>query len=294
MTAIQESLPPSLLANDESFAFVRALATELSSGKVELPGFPDVAVRVQRVLADENVQPERVVRVVSSEPVLASQVLCIANSVAFNPAGKRITELRTAVARIGLNTVRTATIAFAVRQLRAAPEVKPIATELDALWKRTVNVASLCYALARRRSTVVPDTALVTGLLQGVGRLFILTRAVRYPSLLTNPASYQAIERDWHLSIATALLENWCVAEEIVQAVRDCEDYGRDPQGSVSLTELLIGATLIAVHTGQPELLEARLQSVKAVARLELNLDLCRQLTEESAEEINALRDALG
>lgn len=293
MTAIQQESPPSLLANDESFAFVRALATELSSGKVELPGFPDVALRVQRVLADENVQPERVVRVVGSEPVLAAQVLCVANSVAFNPAGKQITELRTAIARIGLNTVRTATIAFAVRQLRAAPEVKPIAAELEALWKRTVNVASLCYALARRRSIVVPDTALVTGLLQGVGRLFILTRAVRYPTLLANPASYQAIERDWHLSIATALLENWCVAEEIVHAVRDCEEYGRDPHGSVSLTELLIAATLIAVHTGQPELLEARLQSVKAVSRLELTLEVCRQLSEESAAEINALRDAL-
>lgn len=294
MNAIQESQPQALLASDESFTFVRALANELSTGKVELPGFPEIAARVHQVLSDDNVRVERVVRVVGSEPVLSSQLLVIANSVAFSPAGNQISELRTAIARVGLNTVRTATIAFAVRQLRAAEEVKSIAAELDALWKRTVLVSSLCYVLARRKTRIVPDTALLTGLLQGVGRLYILTRATRYPALFTNPAMYQAIERDWHLSIATALLENWCVSEEIVQAVRECEDYARESRGPVNLTDVLIAATLIAVHGSQPELLEARLQSVKAAARLELTSEICRQITEESAAEIAALRAALG
>ncbi len=293
MTVIQASAP-ALLASDESFQFVQALATELSAGKVELPGFPAIAMRVQEALADENVRPERVVRILGAEPVLASQLLMIANSVALNPSGKHITELRTAVARVGLNTVRTATIAFAVRQLRSAEEVKSIASQLDELWSRSVYVSSLCYVLARRATPVVPDTALLTGLLQGVGRLYIMTRAVRYPSLFANLSTYQAIERDWHLSIATALLENWCVAEDIVQAVRDSEDFGRDPRGAPNLTDVVIAANLIAVHGGQPELLEARLQSVKAAARLGLTREVCAQLTAESAQEISELRAALG
>ena len=40
-----------------------------------------------------------------------------------------------------------------------------------------------------------------------------MTRAVEYPALFANLASYQAIERDWHLSVAAALLENWEIAE---------------------------------------------------------------------------------
>ena len=36
-----------------AFAFVSELAKEVSTGKVELPSFPDVAVRVRKVLADE-------------------------------------------------------------------------------------------------------------------------------------------------------------------------------------------------------------------------------------------------
>lgn len=282
------------LGGDESFLFVQALATELSSGKVELPGFPDVAARVQQVLADENVGTDRVVKVIGAEPVLATQLLTIANSVALNPSGRTISDLRTAVARVGLNTVRTATIAYAVRQLRRAEELKPIATQLDALWHRNVLIASLCYVVARARAKVNPDTALLAGMLHGVGRLCIMTRAVRHPTLFTNPSTYHLIERDWHLSIAVELLTNWSVAPEIVAAVRDCEDYAREPGPVASLTDVLMAANMIAVYTGQPEFLEARLHSVKAIARLGLTREICELLTHQSAGEIAALREALG
>jgi HD-like signal output (HDOD) protein len=238
---------------------------------VELPGFPDIVARVQHVLADENVSTDKVVKVLGTEPVLAGQLMRVANSAALNPSGKAIADLRSAVARVGLNTVRTATIAYAVRLLRGGAELKNIADQLNELWQRNVLVASIAYVLARKRTQVNPDTALLTGLLHGVGRLYIMTRAVRHPGLFANPSSYQLIERDWHLSIATALLENWEIAPEIISAVRDSEDYAREPRGAASLTDVLVAANMIAIHNGQPpEFLQARLQTVRAVARLQL------------------------
>ncbi len=71
------------VSDPEAFAFVQALAAELSTGKVELPSFPDIAMRVRQVLADETVTPEKVVRVVGSEPALAARLLQLANSAAL-------------------------------------------------------------------------------------------------------------------------------------------------------------------------------------------------------------------
>jgi HD-like signal output (HDOD) protein len=282
-------------SGDASFAFVQALATELSSGKVELPGFPDIVARVQHVLGDENCSTDKVVKVLGTEPILSGQLISVANSVALNPSGKAIADLRTAVARVGLNTVRTATIAYAVKLLRAGAELKSISVQLNELWQRNVLVAAIAYILARKRTRVNPDTALLTGLLHGVGRLYIMTRAVRHPALFANPSTYQMIERDWHLSIATALLENWGIAPEIVVAVRDSEDYAREPRGEASLTDILLAANMIVVHHGQPpEFLQARLQTVRAVARLELTREICETLLSESEEEITALREVLG
>lgn len=295
MSATADSTTASIsTTRDESFAFVQALANELSEGKVELTGFPEVAARVQHVLADEEVSTDRVVRVVSSEPILATQLMQVANSVAFNPVGKPVTELRTAVARVGLNVVRTTTIAYAVRQLREVESLKSIRPQLDELWQRNVSIATMCYVLARRVSRVNPDTALLTGLLHGIGRLYIMTRAVRYPALFANLASYQAIERDWQAGVASALLENWEVAEDIVNAVRESDDLAREARGPVNLTDILVAANIIVNHDGDPVLLGVRLQSVKAVARMQLDAEACERLKQESEEEIAALREALG
>ena len=86
-------------SNQAAFAFVQSLALEMSAGKIEIPSFPDVAVRVRKVLSDENCSATQIARVVSAEPAMAAKLLQMANSVALNPNGSKITELKSAIAR---------------------------------------------------------------------------------------------------------------------------------------------------------------------------------------------------
>jgi HD-like signal output (HDOD) protein len=102
--------------NHDAFVFVQALAAEASAGRIEIPCFPDVAIRIRRVLADENCDAGQVARVTGAEPALAAKLLHMANSVALNAAGVKVTELKGAIARIGFSNVRTASLAS--RRLR--------------------------------------------------------------------------------------------------------------------------------------------------------------------------------
>ena len=51
--------------------------------------------------------------------------------------------------------------------------------------------------------------------------------------------------RDWHANVAKALLENWKVADEIVDAVAGYEDLDREARGPVTLTDVLSLAMLL-------------------------------------------------
>jgi len=280
--------------SDLAFTFVQALASELSGGKIELPGFPHIVMRVQKVLGDENSDASRVVKVLGSEPVLASQMVRMANSAALNPAGVRITDLRAAVARVGLDTVRSATIAFAMRQLRDAPSLKGLEAPLGTLWRRSVLVAGLSCVIARKLTNINPDTALLAGLLQGIGRLYILTRASSHRALFADQDTYQSIEQDWHLSIAAALLENWGIAEEIVQAVHESENFERETRGPLNLTDVLVVGTILAEHHNQPQALHAQVHCAKPLQKLRLDARACEAFIAESAADIDSLREALG
>jgi HD-like signal output (HDOD) protein len=282
------------ISDPEAFAFVQALAAELSTGKVELPSFPDIAMRVRQVLSDDNVGPDKVVRVVGSEPALAARLLQLANSAALNFSGKAVTDLRTAVARMGFNMVRSAAIAFALSQLKKVDSLKGLEKPLDALWKRSASVAAMSHAVARRLAKVNPDTALLAGLLHGIGQLYILTRTAKHPKLFANEAVYHNIVRDWHSSIAKALLENWDMAEEIVEAVGNYEDIGRTHTGPTDLTDVLTVGYLISSYRDHPESIELNMEGVAACSRMQLDRAGYDKLIQECGEEIAAIQAALG
>jgi HD-like signal output (HDOD) protein len=279
------------LPNTVVFGFVRALAAELSRGQVELPSVPDIVVKLQRTLSDENVNNDTVVRVVGVEPVLAGKLLNMANSAALNTSGRKIADLRTAVARVGFNIVRSAALAFAVEQLRRADEYKDLQGPLDILWKESVQIAALSHVLARRFTSLNGDAALLAGLMHNVGRIYILTRAAQHPQLMADPLTYKSMVRDWHSNVAKAVLENWRVAEEIVESVTSYEDMDRDARGPVTLTDVLSLAVLLERHRTEGAADERFLKGLK---RLQLQPADCVSVIDESAEEIAALKAALG
>jgi HD-like signal output (HDOD) protein len=295
MTQVSASQYSAPGTDPEAFAFVQTLAKELSGDKIDLPSFPDIAMRVRQVLADDNVTPEKVVRVIGSEPALAARVLQIANSAALNFSGKAVSELRTAVARMGFNMVRSAAIAFAMAQLKKVDALKGLEKPLDELWERSSLVATMSYVVARRlASKVNPDTAMLAGLLHGVGHLYILTRAGQHPKLFANQAAFHSIVRDWHANIAKAILENWGMSEEIVQAVSDYEDLQRTHTGPTDLADVLTVGHLLATYRAHPESIELNMQGVAACTRMQLDQPAYVKLLTESAAEIAAIQQALG
>jgi len=282
------------LPNTAVFGFVKSLASELSQGRVELPSVPDVVLRLQKTLSDESVTNETVVRVIGSEPMLAARLMTMANSAALNPSARRLADLRTAVARVGFNIVRSVGVSFAVQQLRKAAEFKHLETQLDALWNSSVQIAALCHVIARRFTSLNGDTALLTGLMHNVGRIYILTRSTKFPTLTADPLTYQSIVRDWHVNVAKGLLENWKVADEIVNAVAGHEDMDREQRGPVSLTDVLSLATLMDRSRNGAELNVPGETLLKGLRRMQLQLRDCHSVLDESAEEIAALESALG
>jgi HD-like signal output (HDOD) protein len=278
----------------EALEFVRELAAELITG-VDLPSFPEVAIRVQKVLSEDDADAARVVRVLGAEPMLASRVLSMANSAALNPAGKAVSDLRAAVTRLGFDSLRSAAIGFAMAQIRRAKQFKGIERHLHSLWQQSVLVAALSFVVARRTGKVNADTAMLTGLVHGVGKLYILTRSMRHPNLFGEQQMYQRIVQDWHRNIAKMLLESWFMAEEIVAAVHRYEDPSRDLRGpSAVLADVLEVADMLAACQEAPDTVPALLVGRKAVSRLGLDADGCRILLGESGEQLAALRDALG
>lgn len=292
--AAQQAQQPEMSAADEhasAFAFVSELAAEVSDGKVELPSFPDVAVRVRKVLVDEHVSNDQIARVVGSEAGLAARVFTLANSAALNRTGRAVSDLKSAVNRIGHNNVRTAAVSFAIAQLRKASELKHISKELEALWQEATTVAALAYAVASR-TNVNADESMLAGLLHNVGKIYILARAHKHP-FFKEPATLEQLLRDWHANVGKAIVENWGFPEHIAEAIGEHENVER-VNDERDVTDVLTVAVMMAGFFGHEADLELNMQGVKSFWRLGLDNEKCVHVMRDCADEISALRTALG
>jgi HD-like signal output (HDOD) protein len=285
---------PSQAQSNIAFDFVRTLATELSGGNVDLPSFPEIAIRVRRILSDPTSSVEQVVRVVGSEPALAARLLRIANSASLNRSGRQVSDLRTAINRIGYNMVRSASISFSMAQIRNSNKLAGLEHHLTDLWQRSAMVAAFAYVLARNCTKVNPDEAMLTGMMHGIGKLYVLTRAIDHPELFASTETLNQIIDEWHASIGKAILENWDFSESMAQAVGEQADFSRVHEGAPDLTDVVSVAILMAPHAADIPALAASLSDLGAAKRLGLDEAKTLDVMRESAAEVAALSQALG
>src|SRR5580658_7494353 len=191
-----------------ALAFLQTLAMEVSEGSVDLPCFPDVVIRVSTALADPKTTTDHVVTVVGAEPRLAARLLQTANSAAFNPGGKPLTDLRSAITRLGHQMVHGTAMSYAVQQMKNEASLRSIVQPLTELWNKSITVASISRIVAKR-TKLSADEAFLTGLLHGIGTLYIMARAATQTAGLGTEHAWLDLLVGWQSSIGKAVLESW-------------------------------------------------------------------------------------
>jgi HD-like signal output (HDOD) protein len=271
--------------------FLRLLAMEVSNGTVELPCFPDVVIRIRHALADPNTTVERTVWIVGNEPRLAARLLQTANSAAFNPSGRPLTDLRSAITRLGQQLVQSAAVAYAIQQMKDAESLRSIAKPLNELWRECISVASVSQAVATH-TKVSPDEAFLTGLLHGIGRLYIMVRAVAHAAQFGTDQTLVDLVADWHAPIGKAVLENWGFAEEMCTAVGDQDDHERRWIHDGELSDVLIVSVVLAAALKNSTPLT--MDGISAFQHIGLTEHDCTVILTQAKHHLGSLHDALG
>jgi len=293
MAASELQAPATLAIGPALAEFTRRIAVDLAADLPELPSFPDVVVRVRRALSKDDVAVDEVVRVVSAEPSLSVRLLQLSNSAALNPGGKRVTTLRAAIARMGFNMTRSATVVFAMSQMRRAEAWRDLQPQFREIWEASARLAATSHALARHCRRADADQAMLAGMLSGVGRLFVLTRAGAFASLLADASIYAEIQSVWHARSGRALLTRWELGAGILDAASDFEN-AHSPHGSrATLSDVLLAARYLMDVTEPAELPGSAFLEAPPFVRLGLDAAGAAAVLTASAEEIASLRAVL-
>lgn len=254
------------MTENKGIGFVNRFVRDMGQGGLEIACFPDVATKLVRSLDSDFVTMPAIARMIESEPGLCVRVIGMANSAAFQGGGRAITDARSAVVRIGLRSLRAVILAFAVASLRDRRELKLVQSRIGEVWQGSVSLATLSHILAMRVRGVDSEGALLGGLMQGVGRIYLLTEAAFDADFREDIEGLDDIVTQWHVGALGKILEQWGFGTNIIEAVVEFHGAG----SRSGLADILKTARLFLDHQATPDELKTLLRDFEPAVRLGL------------------------
>lgn len=279
---------------DPAFEFVKQLGMELAGSNFDLPPFPDTALRVREALNDPDVSIDTLSGIILSEPALAARLMRMANSAMMRRGTLEITDIKTAISRVGLDMVQNAAVSIAASEAFKAPDGSPLREHLDKTRKHSIRVCALAYVLAKNvRNSGKPDEAMLAGLLHAIGKFYILTRADDFPELFANTEALEALLNEWNSGVGRAIVESWGFPEDIVAAVDEHEMVDREGFGQADIADIVIVANMLAKADEENATEQPGLDQLPSLSRMKIDSEAVHKIIRESDEEIRSMTQAL-
>ena len=270
---------------------LETVAADAARGDVIFPTHTEIALRVQRLLDDSDCAIDALGKLISAEPILAARVLSIANSMAYNPGGRVVSELKSAISRLGFGALRALATAVIVRQMKEMSRDEHCRALAGRLWEHTAHVAALARVIARRVTRQNPDAAFFAGIVHEVGSFYLISRAEVFPGLLSS--DLEVWHGDGEAAVGRAVLKALDVPAHILQAMETLW------AGFLALPPVSLGDTLLLADQLAP--VESPIDALAGMSRkgmaaeIELLIDgeTLSQILAESADEVASLSAAL-
>lgn len=214
---------------------------------------PHLCAKLAELTAHEETDSVQLVRLVQSDPMLAGEIMRVANSAALRPRNA-IASLQQAVSWLGVATVRNITVATVLHgEVFSAPGHEP---EAEELWREAWLGGLWAKEIARLRRKHV-ETAFLAGLMHRAGAalaLKLFARFERERRTALDMQTFRSLVVEFEVPCGRLLMSNWCVPSEIQEAASEWRSYRSSRE--VDLAGTVNAAHLLTQHTLHPQLLD--------------------------------------
>jgi putative nucleotidyltransferase with HDIG domain len=204
----------------------------IAADRLVVPAMPQAAQRALTLLKEPDFDIKQVAQVLARDPVLASQVLRVANSAAY-AAGGTVASIDQASTRLGASKLRTLVIDVSARPLFESRD-RRIAESCRGIWDHSLAVALLSRDVAALCGDTAPDTAYLAGLLHDIGKPLVAGMLLEAEKSIAgstkrstwlDPQTWMEAVQSCHREVAITLAGKWNLPEPVARGIADCNEY---------------------------------------------------------------------
>ncbi|MEM1232456.1 MAG: HDOD domain-containing protein [Pseudomonadota bacterium] len=260
-----------------------AVNSALREDELELPVLPEVALNIREAAEKPSVSVQSLADVIAVDAGLVARLLKVVNSPMFR-ASRVIDELPAAISRLGLEYAANLATGVAMRQMFQATS-EHVDRVLRSTWSHSSAVAALAGTLAKERTDLRMDQAMLAGLTHTIGALPILSWAEEHSHLISDSITLERVIARIHGSIGTMILQRWDFPEEIAMVPSQYQDVHRKSDGA-DYTSVVTVADMLVKGLENYDNAQLHVDDINAFETLRLdpqNEDLIEHLMEIAA-----------
>ncbi|WP_338480032.1 HDOD domain-containing protein [Pseudomonas trivialis] len=246
----------------------QALVKAIDNDDLVLPTLPEVALNIRQAAENPDISISHLSKVIGRDTALSARLIKVVNSPLLR-ATQEVTNLHTAITRLGTNYSSNLAIGLVMEQIfHARSEV--VEQKMRDVWRRSLEVAGVSYALCRSHSQLKPDQAALGGLVHQIGVLPILTYAEDHYQLLSDPVSLNHVIDSIHPLLGDKLLSVWDFPEMLAKLPGQYLNLERD---SARLDYIdIVQAAVLYCHRGTDHpLADVPLADVPSIIKLRID-----------------------
>lgn len=256
----------------------------------ELPSIPAVVLEAVEILQSDSGDSDDLSAVISQDPVLTSQILRVANSVAYARTGGRVDSLQEGIMRLGFSEVENLCLTAGAM----AAFDKATSVDLDDFWNHSATTAIASGELARLASSVDSESRAQPG----VGSPYYLAGLLHDVGVLacrgSNLASYgEVLEKNTiareplyqtessvlgfhHGEIGAALASVWGLPDIVVAAAEWHHEPHLAPEDFRTAVEIVHLADWMTHHLGIGDAGDGVIERFDDEAWIDIGLDIAQ------------------
>ena len=215
---------------------------DIQQKKVELPSLPDIAIKIGKVMRQDDYSTQTIAEIIQSDPSITAKIIRTANSV-FYKGNAEISSAHDAIVRIGMKEIHNLVQAFAVKELFHS-EHPAIKKQMQQVWEHSVKVASIAFILAREIKGLEPEHAKLGGLTHDIGSIAILRYIESHYHLLRDESEIADITNNLRAEFGGMILNLWGFPQDLVDVAHECENWTRDHDKTADYTDVVIIAQI--------------------------------------------------
>ncbi len=254
-----------------------------------LPVAPHIVARVVEIAADQDSSAIDLAKIITTDPVLSTQVLKSVNS-PFYGLRRKISSIDRAVSFMGIRAVRNLVLCLGVRALAPGKSNYP----LELFWEYSLRRAVAAKCLAVRLGFPEVEEIFTMGLCQDLGVLLLIKQGPKevadyFAELVRQPASKRLQAElkhgKGHDELSTALFEQWEFPEELTVPIR----FHHNPQDAPEEHAIRAKVGFVAEAIADVAEVDEKQDALETVKKMFKEMGLPEEAFSSTLDEVSEL-----